>query len=61
MVMEFLTRREVAKYFRVSERTIERWLKNGEIKGYKLGSGKTSRWRIPKSEIKKFLSDKKND
>jgi len=53
--MEFLTREEVAKYFRVHPRTVERWLKNGSLQGYKLGGGKTSLWRIPKSEIKKFL------
>lgn len=53
--MEFLTRKEVAKYFRVSERTIDRWISGGSLKGYKLGKGKTALWRIPKSEIKKFL------
>ena len=55
MDMEFLTRKEVAKYFRVSERTIDRWIVNRSLKGYKLGKGKTALWRIPKSEIKKFL------
>ena len=53
--MEFLTRSETAKYFRVHERTVERWLQSGNLKGYKLGSGKTALWRIPKFEIKKFL------
>ena len=57
--MEFLTRKEVAKYFRVSERTIDRWIDAGSLKGYKLGSGKTSLWRIPKSEVKKFLEKSK--
>jgi excisionase family DNA binding protein len=55
--MEFLTRKEVAKYFRVSERTIERWLVGGILKGYKLGEGRTSLWRISKAEIKKFLDN----
>lgn len=62
--MEFLTRKEVAKYFRVHERTIDRWIESGSLKGYKLGSGKTSILRIPKSEIKKFLDkhlSNKND
>ena len=53
--MEFLTRKEVAKYFRVSERTIDRWINSGGLKGYKFGTGKASSLRIPKSEIKKFL------
>lgn len=60
MNMEFLTRKETAKYFRVSEKTIDRWLHSGKLKGYKLGIGKTSRWRITKLEIKKFLARSKN-
>ncbi|MEI7463242.1 MAG: helix-turn-helix domain-containing protein [Candidatus Taylorbacteria bacterium] len=58
--MEFLTREEVAKYFRVHIRTVERWLRNGTLKGYKLGSGKTALWRIPMGEVKKFLEKHKN-
>jgi len=53
--MEFLTRNEVSKYFRVHLRTVDRWIDNGILKGYKLGTGRTSVLRIPKSEIKKFL------
>ena len=60
ITMEFLTRKEVAKYFRVSERTIDRWIDSGTLKGYKLGKGKTALWRIPKSEIKKFLDKSKS-
>ena len=57
--MEFLTRKEVAKYFRVNERTIDRWIENGSLKGYKLGKGKTALLRIPKSEVKRFLEKNK--
>ncbi len=58
--MEFLTKEEVAKYFRVHERTVARWIEGGLLKSYKLGDGKTSLLRIPKSEIKKFLDRSKN-
>ena len=58
--MEFLTREEVAKYFRVHIRTVERWLRSGALKGYKLGNSKTALWRIPKSEVKKFLEKHKS-
>jgi excisionase family DNA binding protein len=57
--MEFYTRSEAAKYFKVHPRTIERWLRNGSIKGYKLGKGKTSPWRISKDEIDGFLEKNK--
>jgi excisionase family DNA binding protein len=59
--MEFLTRKEVAKYFRVHEKTIDRWIKSGELKGYKLGAGPAALWRIPKGEIKKFLDKHRSD
>lgn len=58
--MEFLTRNEVAKHLRVHPRTVERWLKGGSLRGYKLGKGRTSLWRIPKGELKKFLEGKKS-
>jgi excisionase family DNA binding protein len=56
--MEFYTRKEVAKLLRVHERTVDRWIQSGSMKGYKLGTGKTSVWRILKSEVESFL--KKN-
>lgn len=56
--MEFFTRSEVAQYFKVHPRTVERWLRSGNLVGYKLGNSKTSPWRIPKEEVDKFL--KKN-
>jgi len=55
--MELLTRKEVAKFFRVDVRTVEKWLKNGRLKGYKLGSGKTSPWRINSAEMQNFLTE----
>lgn len=57
--MEFLTRKEVAKYFRVSERTIDRWIVVGNLKGYKFGTGKASTLRISKTEINNFLKKSK--
>jgi len=47
-----LTPKEVAAIFKVSPRTIERWLKEGKIKGIKIGAV----WRIPKKAIKEILS-----
>lgn len=58
--MKFLTRDEVAKYFRVHVRTVERWLRSGLLKGHKLGEGKTARWRIPDTEVELFLKRSRN-
>lgn len=57
--MEFLTLEQVAEYFAVHPRTVMRWLKQGSLKGYKLGKGKTALLRIPKSEVKNFLEKNK--
>ncbi len=57
--MEFYTLEEVAKELRVNPRTIMRWLKSGQLKGYKLGNSKTSLLRIPKTEVTKFLEKHK--
>ena len=58
--MEFLTNDEVAKNLRIHPRTVDRWLKRGMLKGYKLGKRKTALWRIPKNEYKKILEKHKN-
>jgi excisionase family DNA binding protein len=52
---KLLTKKQVAEYFQVHGRTIERWLDSGVLVGYKLGAGKTAVWRIPQIEIDKFL------
>jgi len=57
--MEFYTLEEVAKELRVNPRTIMRWLKSGQLKGYKLGNSKTSLLRISKAEVNKFLEKHK--
>ncbi len=60
IMMKFLTKEEVANYFSVNPRTIERWLKSKQLGGYKLGRGKTSLWRIPEKEVNKLLEKSKN-
>ena len=58
--MEFQTREEVARYLRVHVRTVERWLRKGSLRGYKLGSGRTAVWRIAKGEVRRFLERNAN-
>lgn len=57
--MDLLTRKEVADILKVDPRTVERWLKVGALKGYKLGEGKTAPWRIEREEIQRFLEKNK--
>lgn len=54
---EYLNVNEVATRFRVSPRTVRRWLRQGLVRGIKLGAqdarGRTG-WRIPLSEVERI-------
>jgi PTS system nitrogen regulatory IIA component len=56
MVMDddILTIEEVAKYLRVSERTVYDWAQKGEIPSGKIGTV----WRFKKSDIEKWVNDR---
>lgn len=54
MVDDILTIEEVAKYLRVSERTVYDWAQKGEIPAGKIGTV----WRFKKSEIEKWVNDR---
>jgi PTS system nitrogen regulatory IIA component len=51
---DILTIDEVAKYLRVSERTVYDWAQKGEIPSGKIGAV----WRFKKSEIEKWVDDR---
>jgi PTS system nitrogen regulatory IIA component len=51
---DILTIDEVAKYLRVSERTVYDWAQKGEIPSGKIGTV----WRFKKSAIEKWVSDR---
>ncbi|HEV2123133.1 MAG TPA: helix-turn-helix domain-containing protein [Chloroflexota bacterium] len=49
-----LTVKEVAERVRAHEVTVRRWLAEGRMKGYRPGGTKLG-WRIPESEVERFL------
>jgi PTS system nitrogen regulatory IIA component len=51
---DILTIEEVAKYLRVSERTVYDWSQRGEIPSGKIGTV----WRFKKSEIEKWVNNR---
>ena len=51
---DILTIEEVAKYLRVSERTVYDWAQKGEVPSGKIGTV----WRFKKSEIEKWVNDR---
>ena len=44
---DYLTVREVADIFRITQRTIYSWIRNGALNAVQLGGS----WRIPKSQF----------
>jgi excisionase family DNA binding protein len=50
---KFLTPDSVAKMLAVSPATVRIWLRNGTLKGLKVGAGKL--WRISEEDIRDFL------
>jgi len=44
------TLKEVAKYLRVSERTLFRYIKSGHLRAYRIGQ-----WRVSQKDLNKFL------
>ncbi|MCM1322091.1 MAG: PTS sugar transporter subunit IIA [Bacteroides sp.] len=54
MESDILTIEEVAKYLRVSERTVYDWAQKGEIPSGKIGTV----WRFKKNEIEKWVNDR---
>jgi PTS system nitrogen regulatory IIA component len=51
---DILTLEEVAKYLRVSERTVYDWAQKGEIPSGKIGTV----WRFKKAEIEQWVNDR---
>lgn len=51
-----LTVDQAADRLQASKETIRRWLRDGKIKGVRIG-GKRLGWRIPLSEIRRVLSE----
>jgi PTS system nitrogen regulatory IIA component len=51
---DILTIEEVAKYLRVSERTVYDWAQKGEVPAGKIGTV----WRFKRSEIEKWVNDR---
>lgn len=49
---EYYTIEEIMKVLKVSRNTVYSWIKEGRIKGVKIGR----QWRIPKTALNQFLT-----
>lgn len=52
---KLLTIKEVAKYLRVSERSVLRYIEADRLKASRIGQ-----WRIKESDLEKFLKENSN-
>jgi len=52
---QYLTRAEAAKIIGVDVRTIDYWIRKGELKRFKSGTSKSSIVRILKTDFNAFL------
>ena len=52
---KLLTLKETAKYLRVSERSILRYIKAGRLRAFGIGQ-----WRIKESDLEEFLKENSN-
>lgn len=55
MTERLLTMNEAAAYLRVSRDTVSRWVRDGKLKGSKLGS----QWRFSSDDVRQFLEENK--
>jgi excisionase family DNA binding protein len=51
---DLLTADEIAKRLRVSLETVRRWLRSGELRGFRPGGTKAG-WRIREADLAAFL------
>ena len=56
MAKDILTIKEVAKYLKVTERTLYRLVQEGKIPAFKVGGS----WRFQLSDIEAWIADQKN-
>jgi len=58
VVEKLYTPGQVAETLGLSIRTVREWLRQGKLKGVKIGS--RGDWRVPESELDKFIEQSKN-
>jgi len=49
---------QITEYLDVSERTLLTWLREGKLRGFRLGGTKAG-WRVEDSELRRFIEEMK--
>jgi excisionase family DNA binding protein len=54
--IKLLTPTQVAQRLQVNERTVTQWLRNGHLRGFKIGK----EWRVSAGDLEAFLEQSAN-
>ena len=54
-----LTTEDIARMLNTTSVTVQRWLQKGEIKGYKVGTGR-GHWRVNVEDFEEYMRERKN-
>lgn len=58
--LELLTVREVKEILRVCSHTVYKYLNSGDLKGTKIGKGKSGvQWRVHREDLEAFMNGRK--
>ncbi len=57
---QVLTVPEVAERLRVSTATVTNWLREGRLRGYRIGGTKAG-WRIESEDLERFIAERKGE
>lgn len=57
MTIKTYTRKETADALKISERTLDRYIRSGKLKAVKFGNAKTSKVIITETAINEFLAE----
>lgn len=60
MADELLTVPEVAGMLKLNEQTVRKWLRDGRLSGFSLGSRQAG-WRVRRSDVERFLEDHRGE
>ena len=59
--MKLYTRKEAADALRIGLRTLDRWLAEGRIQCYRLGTGSKAPVRISEEQLAEYLANSQNE
>jgi excisionase family DNA binding protein len=52
---QLLTVEQVAERLQVHPKTVQAWIRKGDLVGVRLGTGRTSAWRVEQDQLQAFI------